>query len=280
MRTSFILCTKNGGERLRTCLAHIERLSTPDDLELILVDNGSDDAFSVDILRDFAKATRFECDLLTVAAPGNSAGRNAGIERARGDLLLFIDDDCYVEPDFVLQWRSVFARRDVGFGSGMIRRYDQAYSALGCNESAVEECVGPREFFRRGFVQGSNMAFRADCLLRAGPFDPRFGAGTPLAGEEWELALRASYAGCRGGYFPGPVVWHDHRRGDDETVQRMSYYDYGAGAVYAKHLLSPHGLGALKEMMRDLGARKRSRKVQILRGAADFYSKYRSEVSR
>lgn len=280
MKTSLILCTKNGGERLRKCLSHIDRMSGPDDLELILVDNGSDDGKSIDILKDFAASSRFRSEFLTALAPGNSAGRNAGVERARGDLLLFIDDDCYAEPDFALQWRSVFARPDVGFGSGMIRRYDHAYSGLGCNESPVEELVGPREFFRRGFVQGSNMAFRATCLSGAGPFDPRFGAGTPLAGEEWELAIRASFAGYRGGYFPGPVVWHDHRRGDDETIQRMSYYDYGAGAVYAKHLLSRHGLRALKEMVRDIGARGRSRKLQILRGAADFYLKYMSEVAR
>jgi hypothetical protein len=136
----------------------------------------------------------------------------------------------------------------------MITRFDPAQSMLGCNERMEEELIPVGGFTRRGLIQGSNMAFRRDCLEAIGIFDERFGAGTPLAGEEWDLALRASLAGWAGGYFPPPRVFHDHGRAGSTARERLLFYDYGGGAVYAKHSFGRGGLkvitGYLKELIR------------------------------
>jgi GT2 family glycosyltransferase len=97
--------------------------------------------------------------------------------------------------------------------------------------------VAAGAFVPPGFVQGSNMAFTRACLDHAGWFDERFGSGVPFAGEDWDMSLRASFAGFAGGYFPGPKVSHDHRRPVAEIYTlRGRFYEYGAGAVYAKHM--------------------------------------------
>lgn len=237
MQVSIILCTKNGGDRLTTCLKHLEALKTPDTTQLLLVDNGSTDGVSFENLQAFARRSRLVCDVTQELKPGNSAGRNVAIAKATGDLLLFIDDDCYVDPDFADQWIEVFTRDpSLGFGSGMIRRHSPEQDALGCIESPEPRLTEPRQFVRNGFIQGSNMAFRRTCLAAAGKFDERFGAGTPFAGEEWEVAIRASFHGWGGGYFPGPKVSHDHRRGREEARERYLYYAFGAGGVFAKSI--------------------------------------------
>jgi GT2 family glycosyltransferase len=264
VRVSLILCTKNGGDRLLTCLRHIDAQVTPHALDLVLVDNGSTDGVSYQRLLDFDAKARFPTQVLQTFVPGNSAGRNVAIAAAKGDLLLFIDDDCYADADFVAQWVAVFADRpELGFASGMIRRHTPQQDMLGCIEAPEIRPLAPGQFVPNGFIQGSNMAFRRACLQAAGPFDERFGAGTPFAGEEWELCVRASFLGWGGGYFPGPRVSHDHRRVGSEARERSLYYAFGAGGVFAKSILLHGGrnrlvclyycLRSLKRHARDLG---------------------------
>ena len=248
MTVSLTLCTKNGGERLATCLNHIEALEADETLELFLVDNGSTDGVSYDMLQAFGERTRFRCQVLQTFTPGNSAGRNVAVARATGEVHIFIDDDCYADAKLIQHWARIFAERpELGFASGMVTRHELAYSDRCCVEHPVERRIEPGGFVPRGFIQGSNMAFRKQCLIDAGPFDPRLGAGTPFAGEEWDMCLRASRKGWAGGYFPEPKVAHDHRRLEAESHARMLYYDYGGGLVYAKNSLVRSWIRTLHE---------------------------------
>ncbi|MET0382173.1 MAG: glycosyltransferase [Burkholderiaceae bacterium] len=247
LSSSFVLCSKDGGQRLLRCLERIEALDAPPDFEIVLVDNGSKDG-SFDAMRRHAASSRFRASAHQTFVPGNSAGRNLALSHAGGDVVVFIDDDCYVDRAMVLEWLEVFRRHPgIGYASGRIEPFDAANSMLGCNVSDKTALFAPRRFVRRGLIQGSNMAFRRRCLDEAGWFDARFGAGTRYAGEEWDVALRASFRGWGGGYFPGPVVAHDHGRKDDDARERLLFYDYGAGAVYAKNLFRKGGLTVAKE---------------------------------
>lgn len=271
MQVSLCLCTKNGGSRLQACLDAIERLdASVSELELALVDNGSTDGESYERLQSFGGYTRFRCKVLQTFTPGNSAGRNLALQHTRGELLLFTDDDCYVDRRFVREWLDVFSRQRLGFASGMVVPHDPAHPTC-CNEKPTEELLPPGHFFRRGLIAGSNMAFTRACLDAMGGFDERFGAGTPFAGEEWDVALRASAKGWAGGYFPGPRVAHDHRRTEDEGRERLLYYDYGAGAVYAKNTFRMRGriFSSYTRELRWL-APDRPRWTMLLRGYRDF----------
>jgi glycosyltransferase involved in cell wall biosynthesis len=239
---SLILCTKNGGARLGTCLAHLDALDAPPEFELVLVDNGSDDGESLERLRAFGASTRHPTTVLVEKRPGLSAARNAGLAAAKGDILLFTDDDCYADPGLVRDWTAVFADGRIGYGTGRILRFNPAHAMAGCIESPDPKPFPAGRFVPRGWLQGSNMAFRRACFDAIGRFDERLGAGAPFAaGEDWDMSIRAGFAGFEGGYFPEPTVWHDHRRTEADAVLRMRSYDIGAGAVLAKHLAGPHG---------------------------------------
>ncbi|MCM1141791.1 MAG: glycosyltransferase family 2 protein [Muribaculum sp.] len=68
-------------------------------IEIILVDDGSKDS-TPQIVDNLASEHN---EIVAIHKPngGVSSARNAGIEIAKGDYLMFVDPDDYVEPDFI-----------------------------------------------------------------------------------------------------------------------------------------------------------------------------------
>ncbi|MBX9654868.1 glycosyltransferase [bacterium] len=91
---SYIVITMNRPHDLAICLESLRRQSFPSS-EIIVVDNCSTDDTLEILARDFS-------DVRVVALKENrgvSGGRNAGVEIARGEICIFIDDDAwFAEP--------------------------------------------------------------------------------------------------------------------------------------------------------------------------------------
>lgn len=273
MKTTLVLCTKNGGERLGNCLDHIEALDVDPDFEVILVDNNSDDGVSRPAMDEYARTSRHHTRVLDCKRPGNSAGRNVAIRAAGGDLLIFLDDDCYAAPDLVRCWQRIFAAHEIGYGTGKVIRHDPAMSMLGCRETNDIVFMKAGGLVEPGFLKGSNMAFRKSCFDTVGLFDERMGSGVPFAGEDWDMSLRLSFGGIAGGYFPEPTVSHDHRRPDDGTADgRLDFYEYGNGAVFAKHMRGKQFFMLARRFLKQLRRLRRTsdRLATFLRGYRDF----------
>ncbi|MGN1166532.1 MAG: glycosyltransferase family 2 protein [Lachnospiraceae bacterium] len=69
------------------------------EIEIICVDDGSTDQ-SGEILKDFAKADA-RIQIITQKNAGAGAARNAGLKRAKGEYLSFLDADDFFEPDML-----------------------------------------------------------------------------------------------------------------------------------------------------------------------------------
>jgi glycosyltransferase involved in cell wall biosynthesis len=97
MFPSLIIPTRNKSPFLARTLASLSRQSEMR-FEVVVVDDGSDDD-TRDVTRRFAS----DLDLRYIrrAHKGRSAARNAAIHAARGDLLIFCDDDRLAARDFV-----------------------------------------------------------------------------------------------------------------------------------------------------------------------------------
>lgn len=237
MDISFIVCSKDRSASLMRCLRTIFEIKYAGSWEIIVVDNGSSDDTPA-VLDTMATLSPVPFLTVTEPLPGNSHGRNAGIARARGEILVFTDDDCLVTPNLLDEMSSIFADERIGYVGGRILLYNKA-DYPGCiMDVAFRLPVDPGSIVYPGLVQGSNMAFRRRALEEVGYFDPVFGAGAPYAGEDLELATRISLAGWQGGYFPGPVVYHNHGRNRASIERSQRQYDFGIGAYYAKFLLA------------------------------------------
>lgn len=109
LKVSFIIPTLNESKTLHQLLQSIQALDTYEGLsieEVIVVDSGSEDGTP-----DIARSKN--CTLIT-AKPGNvSNSRNIGAEQARGDVLAFIDADCELPNDWLLQVAKKLSDLDV-----------------------------------------------------------------------------------------------------------------------------------------------------------------------
>lgn len=236
MDISVVVCTKDRSAALQRCLNAIFSIDFRGDWEIIVVDNGSSDGTSrvISTMRHFSPVPFFS---MIELRPGNSAGRNAAIGVAHGEVVFFTDDDCIVRHDVLKEMWPIFSGNPaLGYAGGRILRFDPQDYPISVMEEPDFIGIPPGLMVYPGLVQGSNMAFRRKALVDLEGFDPAFGAGTAFAGEEMELATRASLRGWHGGYFPGPTVYHNHGRNRAAAMKLERQYDFGIGACYGKFL--------------------------------------------
>src|SRR5215469_5352645 len=117
---SVIVCTHNPrSEYLRRCVKglHDQRLP-PDEWELVVVDNRSEEPVSGLIDFSWHPAARVVCE----ETLGLSPARLRGIREAKGNLLIFVDDDNVLDPDFLeVTVRVAQERPFLGSWSGQCR---------------------------------------------------------------------------------------------------------------------------------------------------------------
>lgn len=209
---SVIVCTYQRAESLRDTLEALRQLRVPDGLraEFIIVDNNSADHTKM-VVESFQAdwpELRYEFE----GVQGLSQARNRGISAARGEFILFTDDDVLPERDWLEQ---------IVKGLG-----DYEADACGGYIAPIWETPPPAWLTERfyGFLAvrtdreddylidtpahapfGANMAFRRSVFERVGLFDTKRGRkGKVLAsGEDGEMferilasPLKAVFLGC------------------------------------------------------------------------------------
>jgi GT2 family glycosyltransferase len=99
---SFIIPVLNGEKEISRCLASIQQQRfSPDQYEVIVLDNGSNDK-TLEIVRDF------RVNLQVLPGISVAALRNKGAEIARGDYLAFVDSDVELIPQWLCNGLVVF----------------------------------------------------------------------------------------------------------------------------------------------------------------------------
>ena len=240
MDISLIICTRNRAGQLEQCLHALEQVEKPDaDVEVILVDNNSTDETN-SVMRRYTERSKWLVRQTFCARPGLGAARNVGIGASRGELIVFTDDDCYLEPHYFLNLRQRFHPKLCQYGMGQILVHDPAdderVASLKINRTRL---LMPRmSVVPAGSIQGANMFFLRRVFDAVGMFDEEMGAGTPFPCEDIEMACRASHHGFTGALLPGFTVYHHHgrKRGSPEAESTVSSYDTGRGAYYASLL--------------------------------------------
>ena len=217
MKFSIVIPTYNRADELRETLASLARLESALDWEVIVADNHSTDHTRGVVARaapSFPVALRY----LFEPEQGRSAALNAGIQAARGQVIVTTDDDVRVGPNWLSAIDHAFATLGGDYLAGKVLpvwsrprpawlpdRSGRHWAVIALLDYGDE----PGELGTRAPL-GVNMAFRRHCFERAGLWDKRLGrkAGTLLGQEVREWRLRATAAGLRGFYSPGVIVRH------------------------------------------------------------------------
>lgn len=116
---SVIICTKDRETSLRETLATLfAQTRRPD--ELILVDDGAPGGGALDgeALMALGEAQDIPTRYLKKEQPGLAASRNAGVQHAQGDIILFLDDDVTLEAEYLAQLMALFEADEAGAVGG------------------------------------------------------------------------------------------------------------------------------------------------------------------
>ncbi len=206
MFLSVVIPTYNRLPILRKCLAALEdqRLAAPvERYEVVLVDDGSTD----DTVRWLdAHATAFpHVRLIRQDHGGPAAGRNRGVDNAHGDVIVFIDSDLVVTPDFL----TCHARALEGEWSRSGDRLCFTYGAVINTANFEEPTAEPHKLndLSWAYFATGNVAIDRKVLEQAGLFD----TGFRLYGwEDLELGERLRQMGVRLVRCPEAVGYHWH----------------------------------------------------------------------
>lgn len=155
------------------------------DLELIVVDDGSTDA-TADVLRRVA-ATDERVVLIEQENQGLAAARNRGIERARGRLIAFLDNDDFWLPEKLsLQVELADARPEVGAVSCYSTLIDEHGRCLGWRYGGAADGEVYAEMLEWDMVSGGSVALvRRAALDAVGPFDE-----SNSIRSDWDMWIR------------------------------------------------------------------------------------------
>jgi glycosyltransferase involved in cell wall biosynthesis len=199
-RVSVIVCSHNGAGSLADCLEGIASLDYPS-FEVIVVDDGSNDATG-------EVAKKFSVRLIQTENRGLGAARNTGLEKARGEVVAYIDDDATPDRDWLRYLvGTLLSTPHVGVGGPNIPPEGQ-----GAVAAAVARAPGgPTHVLLTDrdaeHIPGCNMAFWRSALIDVDGFDPRF----RVAGDDVDICWRLHERGWTLGFSPSAVVWHRRR---------------------------------------------------------------------
>jgi glycosyltransferase involved in cell wall biosynthesis len=211
-------------------------------VEVNLIDSASTDS-TEGVMRAYREKSGLAVNIVRADRPGLSVARNAGINLSTGEVIVFTDDDCYIDPHYFTALSKLWDANAFQFGGGQILPFNPEDDPASASMRVQQRVNIPvRNFLPAGIIQGANMFFAREVFRRAGLFNETMGAGTPFACEDIEMATRASLQGFSGALLPELVVLHDHgrKRGSVEAEKTRDAYDYGRGAYYASFMLTGH----------------------------------------
>ncbi len=208
-RVSVVVCTRNGSRTIRECLEGLARVEYPN-FEVIVVDDGSTDG-TAEIVQEF------DVRLIRTANRGLSNARNTGLAAATGEIVAYLDDDAYPDPQWIEYLAAAFETTNhAGVGGPNIPP---------SGDGLLADCIanapgGPVHVLLSDrvaeHIPGCNMAFRKDRLQAIGGFDPQF----RVAGDDVDVCWRLQERGWTLGFHPGAMVWH-HRRNSAVTYWKQ-----------------------------------------------------------
>jgi glucosyl-dolichyl phosphate glucuronosyltransferase len=229
------ICTRNRAAILRRALTALAECETPPNAlwELVVVDNGSsDDTRSV--VREFESMLPVRA--ITEPTPGLARARNTAVRSARGDYLVWTDDDCIVGRRWLAAYTRSFAQWPTAaiFGGPIIPRFEgQPPAWLTPIARRVETAYAGRDLGREPIALslnenrvpfGANYAIRAD-VQRARLYDSALGRGSTIAvGEESEVLEGVLRDGGEGRWVPGADVTHSIPPSRQRVAYLRHYY--------------------------------------------------------
>jgi glucosyl-dolichyl phosphate glucuronosyltransferase len=229
---SLVIPTYNRAHVLKRALHSAVNLDYPSDrYEIIVVDNGSTDATPAAVKDAQDRKPKHRINYIREERLGLHNARHAGVWAAKGNILVFTDDDATFAPGWLRAYAAAFdAHPEMVAAGGPVRASWEApppkwlvefigdaktFGILSLMEPYDDFCLNSDgEFF------GVNMAIRANVLLEMGGFNPEAFGDVWLGDGEAGLMYKLWNHKMLIGYVPDALVYH-HIPPERMTVQYL-----------------------------------------------------------
>jgi glycosyltransferase involved in cell wall biosynthesis len=236
LKVSVVIPTLNRADMLATTIDRIEHQTVGrDNFEVLVIDNNSTDHTQSVLSQKTACFPNLRTFLQT--KPGAAATRNVGIRKAAGDLVLFIDDDIFSEPNLIEAHLGYHKRNSkvaiIGeISSPWENSTDPFLRYLrdkGIFNPYSIACGRPMDF---SYYHTGNVSTSAKLLREAGGFSEEFSV---YGMEDIELGYRLERKGCRMAPGPAARARHEYFPTYEQFIRRCEQAGYSLGKMIQLH---------------------------------------------
>ena len=168
-RVSVVVPSYRSAGTIRSCLTALRRQDAPFAFETIVVDSSDDETTAI-VRREFPQVELIHLPHRV----GPEIARNRGAERARGEILAFIDSDCMAQPDWL---RRLVAHIDEGYeaiGGGTSNGNPETLVSWAGYICEFREFLPGGPVRPMGYLSPNTVAFPRDVFWSAGGFPPGY----------------------------------------------------------------------------------------------------------
>jgi len=272
---SVIVLTHGEGKFLADTVSSVLKTSY-DNLEIIVVDNEANDS-TKELIRNLPD------DVLVIETGKNlgfAGGNNKGIEKANGEIIILLNDDTRVEPDWVSAFVDAFGQRpQAGICGGLLLSWDGKTiqhaggivlpNALSWHVGQNEENEGQYSEIRETeYVTGAAFAIHRKALDHIGLLEPTY---FPLYFEEVEYCLLARRAGFEVLFVPCAVIYHRVMETSGHLSQKyfFRYHKNRMRFILRNFTLGQFIRGAWTEVKWILSGRNKEQSLQAFKAYGD-----------
>lgn len=251
---SVIISAKNEASRLASCFGSLASQRSRFPFEVILVDNASTDGTyaAAKKLIEADRALRRNFHVYRERKPGSSAARNFGARKAQGQVLLFTDADCRLEPQWVEEMAAPLLEKnpELDYPLAAVSGRTVSDFAHSGKPTFVEKYLDQLFDFWEAdrlsafpaflpWAPTCNLAVKREVFEGLGGFDTSW----RNAAYDVDLCWRLVLSGFVLGYAPDAVARHLRRRNLKGLIRQMenyAFYNHSLLATYERTLgLSP-----------------------------------------
>ena len=196
---SIVIVTYNIDKRLLA--QNLDSLSnqTTNDFEILIVDNSDKMDIRPVVSKYVLKYIKLNKNY------GLSLGRNVGTKFAKGDIIIFLDDDAIPARDFVENHIAAYKCNISGLRGKSLPRTPTIYNYLTSHYDLGDHII-PYIVNLEG-----NSSFKRDILIEVGGFNPELQKAGGFEGTELSYRIVMRYNDKnRVVYYPDAIIYHDY----------------------------------------------------------------------
>ncbi len=240
MDISVVIAVRNEINYIEKCIESLFHQDFDGEYEVIVVDGMSDDG-TYELLQELQKKYNFK--LLRNEKKNAAAGRNIGIDEARGEAIAFIDGDAIAAKNWLSSIRKAFEKSNaIGVGGPDLLPEDSEYKARAIglvmtsplarggrfNPSTQHAMMEKERYVEH--IPTCNLCLKKEIFDEVGKFDENF-----VKGQDLELNYRIVKAGYKLFYSPSIQVIHYRKQHIRHFARQIYKWAKAKAAIIKKH---------------------------------------------